>query len=292
MIVHFIQSEITMDLGDELEKVRNEVLRKIGRNMLLFQKMEHMLKYLIANGQFSGNIGEIDANKEQRADRVGKQTLGMLAGQYLDEIHIGSEEKSENQKELKEAYFSFSFKAECDSAYYESKKQAMASIVDDRNDLIHHLLPKFNPESIESCLEIGQSLDQQREKLLPELDLLKNMVENLQEGKKLLAAFLTSEEGKEFFASSLPRKRSVVTLLEDIAAQKARPDGWVSLDAAGQLIKKHAPDEISALHEKYGHKTLKGLILAAEQFDLCEESTDRGGIRVLYRLKPEVRSNE
>lgn len=276
----------------ELEKAKNEVLRKIGRNLVLFQQVEHMLKYLIANGQFSGNIGEIKANKEQRAESVRKQTMGMLAGQYLDEIHLGSEENSENQKELKEAYMSFSFKVEYDSAYYETRKQALASIIDDRNDLIHHLLPKFNPSSINSCLEIDQYLDRQREKLLPELDVLKNIVENLQEGNKTLAAFLASEEGKEFFTSSLSRKSSIVTLLEDIAAQKARPDGWVSLRTAGQLIKQHAPDEISALHENYGHKTLKGLVLATELFDLCEESTDRGGIRVLYRLKPEVHSNE
>ena len=276
-----------MELEVELEKAKNEVLRKIGRNMLLFQQVEHMLKYLIANGQFSGNIGEIKANKEQRAERVHKQTMGMLAGQYLDEIHLGRDENIENQEELRGAYLSFSFKVECDSDYYETRKQALASIVDDRNDLIHHLLPKFNPDSIASCMEIDQYLDQQREKLLPEFDLLKNMVENLQEGRKILAAFLNSEEGKEFFVSSLPRKSPVVRLLEDIAAQKARPDGWVSLSTAGQLIKQHAPDEISALHEKYGHKTLKGLVLATELFDLCEESTDRGGIRVLYRLKPD-----
>jgi len=281
-----------MELEVGLENVRNEVLRKIGRNLVLFQQVEHILKYLIANGQFSGKTGEIKANKERRAERVHKKTMGMLAGQFLDEIHLGSDEDTENREELKEAYFSFSFKVDCDSVYYESRKQAMASIIDDRNDLIHHLLPKFKPDLIESCLEIGQYLDQQREKLLPELDLLKNMVENLQEGRKMLAAFLVSEEGKEFFASSLPRKSSVVTLLEDIAAEKARPDGWVSLSTAGQLIRQHVPDEILALHEKYGHKTLKGLILATELFDLCEESTDRGGIRVLYRLKPDVHSNE
>lgn len=276
-----------MELEVELKKAKNEVLRKIGRNMLLFQQVEHMLKYLIANGQVSGNIGEIKANKEQRTEMVHKQTMGMLPGQYLDEIHLGRDENTENQEELREAYLSFSFKVECDSDYYETRKQSLASIVDDRNDLIHHLLPKFNPDSIASCMEIDQYLDQQREKLLPEFELLKTMVENLQEGMKILAAFLKSEEGKEFFVSSLPRKSPVVRLLDDIAAQKARPDGWVSLSTAGQVIKQHAPDEISALHEKYGHKTLKGLVLATELFDLCEESTDRGGIRVLYRLKPD-----
>jgi len=251
-----------------------------------------MLKYLIANGQFSGNVGEIKANVEQRAERVCKQTMGMLAGQYLDEIHLGRDEDTEGQEELKGAYLSFSFKVECDSVYYDTRKQALATIVDDRNDLIHHLLPKFNPHSIESCMKVDHYLDQQREKLLPELDLLRKMVENLQEGKKRLAAFLASEEGKDLITSSLRRKSAVVALLEDIAAQKARPDGWVSLSTAGQLLKQHAPDEISELHEKYGHKTLKGLVLTNERFDLCEEPTDRGGIRVLYRLKPDMQSNK
>lgn len=51
----------------ELEEARNEVFRKVGRNMLLFQHVEHLLRFLIANGQVSGNIGGIQANKEQRA---------------------------------------------------------------------------------------------------------------------------------------------------------------------------------------------------------------------------------
>jgi hypothetical protein len=281
-----------MGLDDDLEKAKNEVLRKIGRNMLLFQQVEHMLKYLIANAQFSGGIGAIKANKEQRAGSVKKQTMGVLAGQYLDEIHLGRDENNDNREELKGAYMSFSFKVECDSAYYESRKQAMASIVDDRNDLIHHLLPKFDPLSIESCMEVDRYLDQQREKLLPELDLLRNKVESLQEGMKNIAEFLTSKEGKEFFISSFPRKSPVVSLLEDIATQKARTDGWVPLSIAGQIIKQHAPDEISALHEKYGSKTMKALVLATELFELCEETTDGGGIRVLYRLKSDARFNE
>jgi hypothetical protein len=85
--------------------------------------------------------------------------------------------------------------------------------------------------------------------------------------------------------SGIRTKSPVVMLLEDIAVQKARPDGWVPLSIAGQIIKQHAPDEISALHEKFGSKTMKALVLATEMFELCEESTDGGGIRVLYRLK-------
>jgi len=281
-----------MELEVELKKAKDVVLRKIGRNVLLFQQVEHMIKYLIANGQASGIISELIENQEQRTSSVKKQTMGMLAGQYLDEIHLGRAEDTERQEELKEAYFSFSFKVDCDSDYYETRKQALASIVDDRNDLIHHLLPKFNPHSIESCIEVDQYLDQQREKLLPELDLLKNMVENLQEGRKAIGEFLQSDEGKKHFKLQWLRQSRLVMLLVETATQVVRPDGWAVLDAADHLIRQHAPEEISALHDKHGHKTLKGLVLATELFDLCEEPTDRGGIRVLYRLKPDVHSNE
>jgi hypothetical protein len=168
----------------------------------------------------------------------------------------------------------------------------MASIVDDRNDLIHHLLPKFNPDSIQSCLEIDQYLDQQREKLLPELELLKRMIESLQKGRQELGEFLQSDEGKKHFKLQWLRQSRLVMLLVETATQIVRSDGWAVLDTAGHLIRQHALDEISALHEKYGHKTLKALVSATELFDICEEPTDRGGIRVLYRLKPDVHFNE
>ncbi len=52
------------------------------------------------------------------------------------------------------------------------------------------------------------------------------------------------------------------------------------------MIRQHAPEEIVKLKEKYAHKTLKQLMMATELFDIKEESTDKGGIRVLYKLKP------
>jgi hypothetical protein len=50
---------------------------------------------------------------------------------------------------------------------------------------------------------------------------------------------------------------------------------------------QHAPEEMAGLYKKHGYKTLKELMVATELFDMSEESTERGGVRVLYRLKPE-----
>ena len=112
----------TMESEVELEKAKNEVLRKIGRNMILFQQMERMLKYLITNGNVSGYISEIKANKEQRAETIHKQTMGQLVGQFLEDTHLGCDESIEEPEELKEAYLTLNFKVECDAVYYENKK--------------------------------------------------------------------------------------------------------------------------------------------------------------------------
>jgi len=269
----------------ELEKANNEVLRKIGRNMLLFQQVEHMLKYIVANGNYSGYSREIKAIKEQRAASVYRQTMGQLVGQFIENTHSECKENPEHPLTKKDAYLSFSFKVESDAVYYETKKEALASIVSDRNELIHHLLPRFNPDSIESCLELDQLLDKQREKLILEIDLLRNMIDTLREGKKQLAEFLMSDEGKKLFELPWRRESRLVLLLGEIAAQAARPDGWTLLNTAAQLIRQHEPEEMAALKNRYGHKTLKSLILATELFDIYEEPTKKGGIRLLYRLK-------
>ena len=218
---------------------------------------------------------------------VQKQTMGQLVGQYLENTHSGCNESTEEEEQLKEAYLSFTFRVDSDAAYYEKKKQSLASIVAERNELIHHLLPRFNPNSIDSCLEVDKYLDQQRENLLPEIDMLKTLIKSLQEGRKELGEFLKSDEGKKHFNLQWLRHSRLVLLLGDIAAQMARPDGWTLLTTASQIIRQHAPEEVVTLNKRYGHKTLKGLILATELFDINEEITQKGGIRVLYRLKPD-----
>ena len=253
--------------------------------MLLFQQMEGMLKYLVAHGRFSGSASELKAKHEKHIATVHKQTMGQLVGQFLENTYSNCEESTEEQIEPKEAFFSFSFSVETDAANYEIQKQAMASIVADRNELIHHLLPRFDPTSIESCMKTDQYLDQQRENLLPQWYTLKSIADTLREGRKIQGKFLGSDEGKKWFELSWLRQSRLVKLLGEISVQMARPDGWTLLNVAGELIQKHAPEEKACLREKYGHKTLKGLIIATELFDVLEEPTDKGGIRLLYRLK-------
>lgn len=252
---------------------------------MLFQELERLLKFIIVNGSFSGYASELSSNKERKSASIQKQTMGQLVGQYLETTNPECQEFLDEPEELKETFISFKFHIECDTVYYETKKEALAQLVSDRNELVHHLLLKFDPNSLESCMQVEKQLDEQREKVLVEINELKQIVDTFQEGHKAYVEFLNSDECRKEFELSWLRQSRLVLLLGDIAVQTARSDGWASMNIAGQLVKKHAPEEIASLKERYGHKSLKALILATEIFDIYEEPTEKG-FRVLYKLKP------
>jgi hypothetical protein len=274
-----------METDEELEKLRNEVLRKIGRNVILFQQMEQLLKFLLANGSFSStvsNISDLKTKLEKRITTVQKQTMGQVANQFLENTF--SEDEEDTQEELKETLFSFRYRIQCDEAQFEERKIALTSLVAERNDLIHHLLPKWQMQSYESSIEIEQYLDQQREKILPELEWLKANFDFFKE----YLSFMASDEGQKEVDLSILRQTPIVTLLFNIGEQNARPDGWVVLKNAEEIIQQHLPEGLSNLEKLYGYKKLDEIILATEFFDLAEEVTTKGDIRLLYRIKPDL----
>jgi hypothetical protein len=279
---------IAVSDDEELEKLRNEVLRKIGRNVMLFQQIEYMLKFLLTNGKHCGYVSELKKNQELRAATFHKQTMGKVVGQFLESTFTGSEESTSMPEELKEVWISFNLKIESDDIHYEERKKALASLVDNRNELIHHLLPKWKLNSFESGKETEHYLDQQREKILPESEYLKSLINNFFNTLKDYSDFITSEEGRKQIELSRLRQSNLVAWLFNIAEQMARSDGWMVLTTAEQCIHKQVPEEVVGLKKNYGYKTLKEVILASEYFDVIEEQTNKGGIRVLYRIKPDL----
>ncbi|NOU12633.1 MAG: hypothetical protein HOO92_01510 [Methylococcaceae bacterium] len=277
-----------MEPEPDLIKMRDEIFRKIGRNLLNFQKIEFMLKHLITYGRISGYMSELKENQERRAATVHKQTMGNLVGQFIDNTLLGLDDSSRLITEPKEPYLSFSFTVSADADFYERKKQGLKSLVDDRNDMIHHLLPRFNSDSIESCLEIGKYLDEQRERLIPEYDHLQSLIKSL----NINIEFLKSEEGIKQVSSQLElsflQNSPLVLLLLNISIQQPRSDGWTLLSNAGQQIRHILPEELVRLKSGYRCKNIKELLKASELFDINEEPTDKGGVRVLYRPKPEL----
>jgi hypothetical protein len=267
------------------EEFVDDVLRKVGRNVVLFQQLEQLLKFIVANGSLSGFASELKTLKKEQENKVNKQTMGTLFGQYVENSNPELGTQSTEPEEIDEAYFSFSFRIECDDDYYESRKEALSKLVSERNDLIHHLLPRFDMKSAEICRALGKELDDQSDQIRLDINRLKATAKSLNDGRKEMAAYFQSEEGRKELELSFLRQSRLVLMLGDIATQMSREDGWALISSAGHLIKEHAPEELDQMKENHGYSSLKKLIQASEIFDIHEEATPKGGARILYRLK-------
>jgi hypothetical protein len=270
-----------------LKETTNEVLRKIGRNLLLFQQIEGMLKFLLTNGQMHGPVSALPSLHARRATSLQKQTMGQLVGQFVDDFMSDAGDDTGMSEPLQEPWLSFTFKIQSDCAVHDQLKSDFAAMVVERNGLIHHLLPAWSVQSQESTLEIDRYLDRQRQKVLPIFEHLKSDVSLMRDCQRTVAEFLESAEGKKYFELSWLQQSRLVILLGDIATQMARPDGWLPLATAGHVLRLYAAEEVSALKERYGFTTLKKLLLASELFDVRDEPTEKGGVRTIYRIKPQ-----
>lgn len=275
-----------MGLPDQLSDLTNELFRRVGRNLLNFQRIEGMLKFLLANGQISGPIAEILRIREARTQSIHRKTMGELAGQFAEEIlaDAGEVEPEHESGDGKRAWIAFSIRIEAEAASNAEFRDGLRALVQERNDLVHHFGSRWDSKSIETTRELLLQLDEQRERLIPLFERIRAIVLSMQEGMREQAAFLASPEGQRPIEQQWLRQSPLVRLLADCVIQMARPDGWLPLATAGHYLQRQAPDQVASLKDRYGYATLKRLVVATDLFDIQDESTARG-FRTVYRLR-------
>lgn len=162
----------------------DEVLRKIGRNMLNFQRMEAMLKLLISRSRLEGSAEDLRVNHEKAIDAVSRQTMGNLVKSFVSSIYGVAEENPNSEVENEQVWISLCFKIEASPEEIEQRRATLNSIVEERNVLVHQLLGLFDQTSVESCQAFGAMLDAQAEKVRHEYEALRSLIVAVKEGRE------------------------------------------------------------------------------------------------------------
>lgn len=264
-----------------MKALSDDVLRKIGRNVLVFQQIEGLLKSLVTNHRVDGTTPDFEERHKRQAKKIQTQMMGALIKRYIDGILSDAGKPPKKPEGGTQVQISFTFRTAGDSDFSKSQRTNLELMVSERNNLIHHFLPRWQPDSLEHMTEASSYLDQQYKKVVPMLEHLKSVTKSMQQSAALLAS---DEFGRQFELVYLQHS-PLITLLQEVATQEARPDGWTSLAHAGQLASIREPDEMVHMEERYGHSTLKRLLTASELFDVLDESLPKGGFRTLYRVK-------
>lgn len=185
--------------GKALAAARDEVLRKIGRNLVNFQRMEAMLKLLNANQRISGTVSDLAEISARVKRRASKMPMGHLAEEFLRSVY--SSHEATEQADSHKASVTFSFRIEADAALVVERKLALRAVVRERNKLVHQWLSEFDPNSRESCQKLGVALDEQNARVLPEFEILRAIIRTLRESQREVMKLLMSDD----FSAELPR---------------------------------------------------------------------------------------
>lgn len=181
-----------MTIELEIESIRDQVLRKIGRNVVNVQKMEAMLKMLNTRQAITGSLQDIEKIMARARKSLSKKSMGQLAEAFIRSAY--SSTQGENAPcDVEKVSVSFSFRMELEPALVTQRKKALRSVVSERNNLIHKWLGTFDPNSLEGCRALEVKLDEQHERIWPEFETLRGIVQAVREFDREAAQYFNSE---------------------------------------------------------------------------------------------------
>lgn len=267
--------------------LRDEALRRIGRNVLLFQELENVLKFLASVQHPSMPMSEAKATREQRAESIRIKTLGQVAGLVMQELFAASDAESIAAAEITEPWLTFSFRIAGDPADLEADRRTLKALIEERNDLVHHLLSRWDLQDAASCRALCAELEEQRSRIVLEIGKYRAYANTIREMARELQAFIDSDAGKRWLDLEFLRQSRLAAVLASTATESMRADSWTPLSTAGHRLAQLIPDEFARLKKLHGEGSLQKLVAAIGLFDLGSERTPTGGTRTLYRLRSE-----
>lgn len=271
-------------LKSDLKPIQDEVLRRVGRNLMLFQQIEGLLKFLLSYHKAGGTPVDFKERQQKQIDTIHRKMFGQLVDKFGTEVlkDAGIEVPDD---ESPADWITFTFRISGDTEFVEAMRRDMKLVTEQRNELVHGFLPRWLHDSTEKLDETLTYLDTQREKVLPMHGHLQTMANHIQESQKKLIEFVSSDEYQKQSELVWLQASPLVSYLRDVASQIHRKDGWSYLAHAGRLANKELPEDVKSLNENYGFKTLKKLLIESEMFEIFDEPLAEGQFRTLYKNK-------
>jgi hypothetical protein len=276
-----------MAAHDSLRQAYEEVLGKVGRNMLLFQQAERLVRRLVALGSLSAKPGNAAECIEKRASACLSMTMGQLVRKFMEPPGAGRRLSPDpsDAADVDSARLSVRFSFGNTDDGQEPRKQTIADLIQERDRLVHHLLPRLDRSSLESCTETAELLDAQRRKILPEIHRLQQNLKAVRADLEIILSHLESADGMEELFLPEIQQCPLIRNLAAIASDSCAPEGWVRLGEAINLLEDFPPGRIKSLLRQFDHDSLTDFLVASQLFEIHLEAIPSGHHRVFYRLK-------
>ena len=293
-----------------LAELQRAAQHKLGGCLLRLQQYERLLKAMVANTDLAGEPAQLQALRDARVASVHKTTLGglvtLFTGGYLRAEDESAPAQETNDKSPGDRlWFSFQHRMAMSAERHEAITAELKELVDLRNELVHHLLERFDLGQFDSCEAAVAYLDDSRATIDRHFATLRSWAEQMDNVRAMAASFMQSDTFNDFLIDGIAPDGQVhwpisgiVSSLRD-AEQALAPSGsqarWTELTAAIAWIAKQHPDQTP---KRYGCSSWRQVLHESREFEVMNKkpapaptagagTTTTTGTVVCYRSRRE-----
>ena len=266
-------------MNNPIKFLQLEMQQKLGRCMLRLQQYERLLKSMVAGMALEGPFEQLQATRARQVASASDKSLGtlvrMFTGSHLTFAPSESEKEpgdtSSGAQSAGVAWASMRFSISMSPERYEQTKAGLAELVALRNDLVHHLIERFDISDESGCCAAATHLDACYEQIDAHFERLKDWARSLAETQALASSFLQSKSFEDMFVHGINPDGSVCwarsTIVECLhkAETACQVGGWTSLDTAIEFISRENRDQVPS---RYGCKTWRQVLRKSGLFEL------------------------
>ena len=265
----------------ELQRVAQH---KLGGCIWRLQQYERLLKAMVANTDLAGEPAQLQALRDARVASVNKTTLGglvtLFTGGYLRaEDEPAPAQETDDKSPGDKLWFSFQQRMAMSAERLEAITAELKELVDLRNELVHHLLERFDLGQLDRCEAAVAYLDASRATIDRHYQTLRTWAEHMDKARALAASFMNSDAFKDLLIDGIgpdgqvnwPMSGIVSSLRE--AEQALAPSGgqahWIELNAAIAWIAKQHPDQSP---KRYGCSSWRQVLHESREFEVLKKT--------------------
>lgn len=260
--------------------LQHEVQRQLGRCMLRLQQYERLLKAMVAGMAIEGPAEKLQAVQDKQALSMRNRTLGTLVGMFTEQhltaasadTQVGPDEGIDAKGQSSDTpWASIRFTISMSPERYAQVKAGLVELVNWRNDLVHHLIERFDISDADGCRAASGHLDSCYQRIDGHCQVLKTWASGLSEARARVSSLVQSKAFEDAFVHGInpdgsvcwPRSTIVECLRE--AETASQVDGWTSLDSAITFMLKENRDQMPS---RYGCKTWRQVLKQSGQFEV------------------------
>lgn len=280
-----------MNEAGHIPDLQREVQRLLGRCMLRLQQYELLLKALLANHEVAGQVDTLAAQQAARGEKLADRSLGLLVKALFESYIVADGEPEgdlidERKVPVDRTSIAIRFSIAMPEERRAETKAAVDELVAMRNDLVHHLVERFDLGSNEGCHLASDHLIQCYDRVDRHFAELRQWAEDMDSARAMSASFVNGDVFQDLVVNGIAPDGSfdwpftgIVQVLRE-GLGRAGSDGWASLDEVRAWISQAHTEQTP---QKYGCRSWPQVLSESGLFELHYRVGNDGAKRAWFR---------